>query len=166
MRMISCVDLRFFKKRKLHVRIIRFRWKKWGTTWEQPVWRLPKNTFRILPTQPAVVRSISIPCKRSWRFDRSIVPFCSFRMVCKLLLHEHPAVLCSTRRAESRWNRRSPSRTSDPRERKRKRASHCLILVRLQNLSLFRCSIRITIEREKKERMKNLPRTKYTASNV
>lgn len=166
MRMISCVDLRFFLKRKLHVRVIRFRWKKWGTTWEQPVWRLPKNTFRILPTQPAVVRSISIPCKRSWRFDCSIVPFYSFRMVCKLLLHEHPAVLCSTRRAESRRNRRSPSRTSDPRERKRKRASHCLILARLQNLSLFRCSIRITIEREKKERMKNLPRTKYTASNV
>lgn len=163
MKMISCVNLRFFLKRKLHVRVIRFRWKKWGTTWEQPVWRLPKNTFRILPTQPAVVRSISTPCKRSWRFERSIVSFYSFRMVCKLLLHEHLAVLCSTRRAESRRNRR---RTSDPRERKKERASHCLILARLQNLSLFRCSIRITIEREKKERMKNLPRTKYTASNV
>ena len=142
--------------------LIRFRWKKLGTTWEPPGWRHPKNTSRILPTRPAAVHSISTPCRRSWRFDCSINILC-FSMVCKSLLCEHPAVLCSTKRTESRRSRGNPSRTSDSRGED---ASRCLILARLQNLSLFRCSIRITLnKREKRNMMKNLPRTKCTASS-
>lgn len=115
------------------------RWKKWGTTWEPPGWRHPKSTSRILPTRPAAVHSISTRCRRSWRFDCSINTLC-FSMVCKSLLYEHPAVLCSTK------SDRIASKSGEILAERAIQEEMLLVawfLPAYKNLSLFRCSIRI-----------------------